>query len=196
MADIAAGPTTPRNARRFVRYSLRTMLVVVTLVCVATWYWFRVPFERQAERPMTDHEVKLVGQGEPIRGPFGPLPMPLVSRQRLQYRRIPFGAPVRHGTTITYHPGLDVILGEEHWQDGQLHGPWLRFHRNGTVAERGEYRSGKKVGLWEYFDAHGSEVCHLSFDAGILHGPAEWKPWPGGQATTVIYDHGQITSLN
>ena len=44
-------------------------------------------------------------------------------------------------------------------------GPWTDWHKNGHLEEQGEYRLGRKIGLWEF----GSETggSHRQNDHGM-----------------------------
>src|SRR5687767_12711592 len=103
-----------------------------------------------------------------------------------------FGHAIRHGRTVSLYAETGSILGEEHWQEGRLHGAWTRRHRDGMVAEQGVYRDGKKMGIWKSFARDGSLTSRVSFESGVLHGTAEWTV----PTCVLVLDHGQIVRIN
>lgn len=60
-----------------------------------------------------------------------------------------------HGTCRSLGPD-GKRESEEDWFFGRRHGASLRFHPGGRTASRGRYSHGRKVGLWEYWDAEGT----------------------------------------
>lgn len=55
------------------------------------------------------------------------------------------------------------------------HGPFVRWSKTGAKQQEGEYRLGRKQGLWsEWFDS-GRKRSQLSYREGVAHG--EWIQW-------------------
>lgn len=199
MSDSAAASANRPRLRFRWRYSLRSLVIFLTLACIGTWYWFRVPFEQSANRPMTELEISIVGTGlpvtDPFADPFGPPPSPPLVQERQQFRRVLFGEPLRHGKTTSYYALGKQVLGEEHWQDGRLHGPWIRRHRNGAIAQRGGYHGGKKTGRWEIFDSQGSLFGRMTFEGSVPHGDAVWI-LPDKTLRAIRYAYGEAVELD
>jgi hypothetical protein len=103
-----------------------------------------------------------------------------------------FGNAIRHGKTVSLFTDTGAIMGEEYWQEGRLHGAWNRRHRDGTVAEQGDYLDGKRVGTWKSFARDGSLTSRVSFQGGAMHGTAEWTV----PNCVLEFDHGQIVRIN
>lgn len=100
-------------------------------------------------------------------------------------------------------PGKDEArrwVMEGAWRDGRFDGPWLRWDEEGRLRGHGEFVAG--TGLWHGYDAAGAlvvlgryrdgraegrwvvegadgAVAELTFEAGVLHGPAR-ALGPGG----------------
>jgi hypothetical protein len=163
---------------------------------IAAWYWFRVPFVREADRPLTAQEwdfveVPDVENVNPFTSPF----RELLVHERQRFRRVLFGEPLRHGRTEIYFSDSRQPLGEEFWLEGQLHGTWSRLHRSGALAVHGEYRHGKRHGLWEYFTGGGERVCRIHYEEGLPHGKAEGL-FENDRSHTVVYQHGRISEVD
>ena len=47
--------------------------------------------------------------------------------------------------------------------DGEMHGPWAFFRRDGSVMRTGRFERGRQVGTWRTFDRAGSLVKETSF---------------------------------
>ena len=147
-ADTPSLPAT--KPRRGWRYSLRALLIFFTLVCVGLWYWYRVPFTRvidQTKEPGGFWWKETSGKVQ-------------LGRQVQRYRRVLSGKPIREGLTEIFDRDGRRI-GEEHWREGSLHGPWTRWYTNGQFRSRGEYRLGLRHGIWEHFDETGQPTLRM-----------------------------------
>lgn len=47
--------------------------------------------------------------------------------------------------------------------DGQMHGPWEFFRRDGSVMRAGRFDRGRQVGAWRTFDRAGRVVKETRF---------------------------------
>jgi antitoxin component YwqK of YwqJK toxin-antitoxin module len=47
--------------------------------------------------------------------------------------------------------------------DGEMHGAWEFFRKDGTVMRNGEFERGKQVGVWRTFDRAGRVVKETRF---------------------------------
>tara|TARA_B110000027_G_scaffold115768_1_gene126145 strand:+ start:327 stop:536 length:210 start_codon:yes stop_codon:yes gene_type:complete len=61
-----------------------------------------------------------------------------------------------------YANGLPRFKGE--YLDGQMHGYWEFFRKNGSLMRSGSFNLGSQVGVWKTFNRDGSEVSSKSFD--------------------------------
>ena len=43
------------------------------------------------------------------------------------------------------------------FKDGKLDGPWVRYHDNGQLWDKGDYKNGKREGTWVYYNRDGSK---------------------------------------
>ncbi len=63
---------------------------------------------------------------------------------------------VLHGFFLAYHVN-GTVASEGHFTDGKEDGLWRDFHSNGVLASEGQYRSGKEVGVWRFWISDGAE---------------------------------------
>lgn len=61
-----------------------------------------------------------------------------------------------------YANGLPRFKGE--YLDGQMHGYWEFFRKDGSLMRSGSFHLGSQVGVWKTFNRDGSEVSSKSFD--------------------------------
>jgi len=47
--------------------------------------------------------------------------------------------------------------------EGQMHGPWEFFRKDGSTMRSGEFDRGKQVGIWRTFDRKGKVVKKTEF---------------------------------
>jgi antitoxin component YwqK of YwqJK toxin-antitoxin module len=50
--------------------------------------------------------------------------------------------------------------------DGQMHGAWQFFRKDGSVMRSGEFDRGQQVGTWRTFDRAGRVVKETDFGKG------------------------------
>ena len=182
MAASSPSPPTTTRPRHLLRYSLRRLLIFLTLACVGVWWWFRVPYKKEVLHP----------KGIPIwkeKSGFSRL-----VKEEQRYRRVLRGEPIREGLT-EWFDAEGHRLGEEHWREGNLHGPWVRWYSTGIVREKGEYDRGRKQGLWEQFDEQGQIAVRMPFDQGAPDG--QWERFEGGKLfRTIRFDHTEVTQID
>jgi antitoxin component YwqK of YwqJK toxin-antitoxin module len=52
---------------------------------------------------------------------------------------------------VCFYPNRDTLL-IENYQNGELHGPYIRYYENGQIKEKGQYEKNNAEGVWtEYF---------------------------------------------
>ena len=60
-----------------------------------------------------------------------------------------------------YQNGLPRFKGE--YLDGEMHGDWEFYRKDGTLMRSGEFDQGKQVGVWRTFDRTGKRVSEKLF---------------------------------
>jgi antitoxin component YwqK of YwqJK toxin-antitoxin module len=48
--------------------------------------------------------------------------------------------------------------------DGQMHGPWEFFRRDGSLMRAGSFDHGRQVGVWRTYDRAGNVVKETTFN--------------------------------
>jgi hypothetical protein len=179
-SSLAASPWRPR----VFRYSLRALLIALTLTCVGLWYWYRVPFTKEIDHPRQDGVFHWMEQAGPV--PLG--------REVQRFRRVLRGKPIREGRTEWYDIEGHLVI-EENWREGSLHGPMIRRYTNGKVRERGQYYLGQMDGVWENYDEQGQLTLRSRYQRGRPHG--EWQRFDEGKlACTILFEQGEVTQIN
>jgi antitoxin component YwqK of YwqJK toxin-antitoxin module len=60
-----------------------------------------------------------------------------------------------------YENGLPRFRGE--YLNGEMHGAWEFFRKDGSLMRSGEFDSGAQVGIWRTFDRSGNLVSEKEF---------------------------------
>lgn len=60
-----------------------------------------------------------------------------------------------------YENGLARFRGK--YKDGQMHGPWEFFRKDGSLMRSGAFCKGQQVGVWKTFDRDGNLVKETKF---------------------------------
>ena len=55
-------------------------------------------------------------------------------------------------------------------QEGREHGIWEKYHKNGTLMCRGNYRHGEFHGVWEWYYGDGSIWSMEKYRQGVNYG--------------------------
>jgi antitoxin component YwqK of YwqJK toxin-antitoxin module len=160
-----------RSYRRFFQFSMRTLVLVATLLCVVLGgglVWWRWPFE--VERLFVfndwDYEFQLrrelgpeaLGRGVTLHTqglrPSGTRQCKEVSRvyQNLRGWQVEC---LRHGP-LTIFDSTGAKLREENWSHGKLHGKWTEWDVDGAVIAEGEFRDGLRHGVWAWHEFNDS----------------------------------------
>ena len=69
---------------------------------------------------------------------------------------------------------------------GQPHGPWEWYHRNGELEAKGNYLNYKKHGPWETYYRNGNLRFKGNFINGKRHGLWEWY-YSNGELDEIEY---------
>jgi antitoxin component YwqK of YwqJK toxin-antitoxin module len=60
-----------------------------------------------------------------------------------------------------YENGLPRFRGE--YLEGEMHGPWEFYRKDGSLMRSGEFDKGVQIGIWRTFDRAGKLVSEKSF---------------------------------
>jgi MORN repeat variant len=181
-SSTVAKPDKPRRPwwRFFVQFSLRTLLIVITLAAVACW-WFLQPQTREEELAgkclklwREVHWTKTEVWGAPAK----------------EFRAINAGA-----WRLRNQNGDLLVDGK--YENELPQGKWTIYHANGRKAAEGFMLHGARTGVWHTWDEEGHLLSEVSYIATkeqvptvamrlreqfrtIRHGPA--RAWyPSGQ---------------
>lgn len=72
--------------------------------------------------------------------------------------------------TYTWFKSQKIHMTQGNSSGNLLHGNFTKYHNNGQLAERGEYKYGLKVGKWTTWTPDGTLVSLLNYDNGQLKG--------------------------
>jgi antitoxin component YwqK of YwqJK toxin-antitoxin module len=209
--------------RIHVRYSLRSLLIVVTLFAVglgggmAWWQRIQVGDEILVQSNW-QHEARLMEEqwareadGRP--GDAGlhchmwataadylaahPNTEPTYKVVYHYYRGLQ-GERVRHGVSSTYD--LEGrLLRAENWRHGRLHGPWTDWHPDGSKLAEGDYRLGERHGTWVSYrrdiPREFPQVRDVWACCGNRHGSRDQRGEPYPETLVEQYVEGKRTSV-
>jgi hypothetical protein len=178
------------NPRRWLRFSLRTLVVAVTISCIATAYWYRVPYPAG-----TAYSPNQRAHWWVERGPTQNTDVNVrVGRDIRRYRRVLRGEPIREGQS-EYFSEDEKLVGRDNWKDGKLHGHWIRWYTTGVVREHGEYVAGRKEGEWENLNSEGLLERRAEYLHGLPAGTWHWYE-KGKNALTMKFEGGELLEVN
>jgi antitoxin component YwqK of YwqJK toxin-antitoxin module len=60
-----------------------------------------------------------------------------------------------------YENGLPRFRGE--YLEGEMHGPWEFYRKDGSLMRSGEFDKGVQTGIWRTFDRAGKLVSEKNF---------------------------------
>jgi antitoxin component YwqK of YwqJK toxin-antitoxin module len=64
-------------------------------------------------------------------------------------------------------------------EQGEQHGPWEGYYRNGNLSFKGNYVNGKKHGSFETYHSNGNLSCKGNYLNDKRHGPWEGYYYDG-----------------
>ena len=148
------GPPVKRRRRWFrflYQFSLRTMLLAMTLAAVACWWFFRPPV----------HVEELAGRY-------------LTLRRQVRMTPVEDGSAPIAGEEVTAIASVgwwqlldennDVLVNGRY--DNDLpHGKWTLWHANGRKAAEGQAFRGARTGAWRVWDEHGTLRSEVTYRA-------------------------------
>ncbi|MEZ4460687.1 MAG: hypothetical protein R3E66_13355 [bacterium] len=68
----------------------------------------------------------------------------------------------RHGPFVRYHENGEVAE-EGLYEYGTKEGVWIQYHTNGVMKSEGNYHNGEKEGSWVVFDRDGEEMSRTIY---------------------------------
>jgi len=86
-------------------------------------------------------------------------------------RRAGYDEGELNGADIRYHRNGKTRF-ETHYSGGEKSGPYKAWRQDGSLSESGAYSEGKKTGIWSTYDAKGNLVAERSFSEDQLNGPS------------------------
>ena len=106
-------------------------------------------------------------------------PEKLEERQGVYYEvnsQIPYSGPIER----YYENRQWKVMGN--YKDGKREGLWEEYHDNGKLKETGNYKDGKRNGLWEGYNENGKnlengQVSYVSYKGNYKDGKREDGLW-------------------
>ncbi len=96
------------------------------------------------------------------------------------------------GRYTRYFSVLDVLIIDEHYKDGQRHGPSKVFYPNGTLFLDRHFYEGKPEGESKTYDHKGQLSEQEHYHAGQLHGLSQKFNENGKMVDVTVYDNGHM----
>ena len=69
-----------------------------------------------------------------------------------------FKRGVPHGKYAKFHYPSEILDWEGYRKKGHIHGPYIKYHKNGTIAVSGKLKRGFYNGTWLYYDENGKLI--------------------------------------
>lgn len=79
----------------------------------------------------------------------------------MDQRASPTGKQMSKEISPFYENGLPRFRGE--YLDGEMHGPWEFYRKDGSLMRSGEFDKGNQIGTWRTFDRTGKLVSEKRF---------------------------------
>jgi hypothetical protein len=145
-------PVPPRHLgwRYFVQFSLRTLLIFMTLAAVGCW-WFLQPKVREeqlGQSPLRLRRAVRLMQYDPSHFPLPDPGADMIVEGGKHFAIVNVG----HWRLLDQSRHL---LVDGRYKDGKRHGKWTTYHTNGRKAAEGMIEAGQKVGPWQTWDEDG-----------------------------------------
>jgi hypothetical protein len=160
---VEAKQVSSRQCRpiRLMQFSLRTLLIAITLVGIGCWWALRpsvVEEELSAGKLMVRREVQ-----SPRRAFLGKFNQPPYSAQWGELGGFGLG-DVNVGLWQIRNEANDVIVAGR-CQLNEPHGRWSTYYPNGQKAAEGMMSQGAKSGVWRTWNEEGKQLSEVQYAA-------------------------------
>ena len=71
----------------------------------------------------------------------------IIEREGLYYKKF---------TDVPFTGSVDEGLERGSFKDGQLQGPYVRYHKNGQLKSKGNFKNNKREGPWVFYFQDGN----------------------------------------
>ena len=156
--EISGGWRQRIRWRRLAQFSLRTLLILMTLAAVGCW-WFLRPKVREEYLGLSGMRIQ--------------------REIRLKEINVQSYAPLDLNAEVFVEGGRSfAITNDGRWRlfdrskhllvsgryrNGKLEGKWMTYHKNGRKAVEGAFAEGEKVGVWRTWDEEGRLLEEVGF---------------------------------
>ena len=70
------------------------------------------------------------------------------------------------GKVVTYYPGTKQIMETGYYKNGQKHGQWIRYNKQGVKINEAYFDNGKPTGKWIVWDDNGVKRFEMQYENG------------------------------
>lgn len=176
-ASEANKPAVQRPRRLRPQFSLRVLLLLLTLFAIGFPVWYVWPY--------TDREVHYemgpTGKPDKTKLPIG--------ETVTSMKRVIGGKPVKHGLKISRFPGRISQERSQEFVNDVAHGAFSQRYGD-DYSIRGRYEQGKKAGEWVILQA--GFTARQAWRAGKRHGTTVIG-YPDGEKAEFTYADGVLT---
>lgn len=177
------------------QWSLRTLLIGMTLAAIGVTVWTRWPYEvTEPTRQLLWKESAVPG----VSDQYGDL---YSFQEQAHYRGVLAQYRVKHGKSELFLFNKARVV-EQHFRNGVLHGEYREFYSDGRLRTEGEYRSGFKQGRWLNYLRQKQDAARLDYlltqhwHLGKPHGLWQWEDGYGQMHLSANYEQGRVTQVN
>ena len=78
-----------------------------------------------------------------------------------------FTKGIPHGMHLGYYYPEETILFKGFKKKGEIHGEYVRYHKNGQINMKGKFKNGYYTGKWNYFNEKGDIDERKTYFQGI-----------------------------
>lgn len=139
--------------RYLLQFSLRTLLLLITVAAVLCW-WFLRPQLR---------EEQLAGQQLTLRRQVRLEKIDRASLPPATARRLPGEFAIRNVGSWQLQDGQSNRLVAGNYQNNRKHGLWTTYHVNGRKAAAGQVLNDARTGRWRTWNEHGQLLSEVTF---------------------------------
>ena len=78
-----------------------------------------------------------------------------------------FTKGIPHGVHLGFHYPEETVSYRGYKRKGEIHGQYIRYHKNGKINMKGKFKKGYYSGEWDYFNEEGDLVERKTYFQGI-----------------------------